>query len=83
MRTQLSSSLQLLNMVVKHGHSVFKARATQGKLAVRRKRTRGNGMFDTVECLDVHWFVIIVHSPAIRAASDSFAYLRSTASPNQ
>ena len=53
MRTQLSFSRQLLNMVVKHGHSVFKAHATQGKLAVRRKRTRWNGMLDAVEGLEV------------------------------
>ena len=31
---------------------------------------------------NVHWF-ILAHSPAIRAASVSLAYIRSTASPNQ
>ena len=40
-------------MVVKHGHSVFKAHATQGKLAVRWKRTRRYGMFHAVEGLEV------------------------------
>lgn len=53
MRTQLSSSRQLLNMVVKHGDSVFKAHGEKGKLAVRRKRTRWNGMLDAVEGLEV------------------------------